>query len=343
MASIFDKQLLSKSDLERIDSIQSAYKQTDDEQLKKDLHERAESIRHGYGYSGGADGSEYIPYDEGLLVASASSGKYINAINAAENAKQDAFTDKIAKAEADGGDRLREAYINNMRSKLSLDQSLKANGLSGGVSETTEAGIDNNYNVLRDGIKKDTDEATRKLALEAAASQRESDVNAAKVEYDSAIDRANRVTEAEQKKYDREQDALEWSYRTERDKYQKEIDAADRAYQREQDAKEWEFRQKEFDLASKKAAQSAASASNSAYQRQVSNIMTLIKAGYYSPEFDEILGIDGLTKTGDADKDAKDAAWKLLNMGVYDDSFPELLGYSEDILQQYADNVLAGY
>lgn len=46
----------------------------------------------------------------------------------------------------------REAYINNMLSKKNLAQNMAAQGLSGGASETTLAGLENNYGNARNQI-----------------------------------------------------------------------------------------------------------------------------------------------------------------------------------------------
>lgn len=46
----------------------------------------------------------------------------------------------------------REAYINNMLSKKNLAQNMAAQGLSGGASETTMAGMENNYGNARNEI-----------------------------------------------------------------------------------------------------------------------------------------------------------------------------------------------
>ena len=45
-----------------------------------------------------------------------------------------------------------EAYINNMLSKRNLAQNMAAQGLSGGASETTMAGLENNYGNARNAI-----------------------------------------------------------------------------------------------------------------------------------------------------------------------------------------------
>ena len=68
----------------------------------------------------------------------------------------------------------------------------------------------------------------------------------------------------------------------------------------------------QYKIASSNA--SAARQSNSERQKQISNIISLMKSGYYSPEFAEILGIDPkscrpiLKKGGDIE----DYAWDMI-------------------------------
>lgn len=51
------------------------------------------------------------------------------------------------------GKALQEAYINRMLQSKNLQQSLSAQGLNGGVSETTTAGMYNNYNNARNDLE----------------------------------------------------------------------------------------------------------------------------------------------------------------------------------------------
>lgn len=53
----------------------------------------------------------------------------------------------------DAGKSLQEAYINNMLSRKNLAQNMSAQGLSGGASETTMAGMENNYGNARNNIQ----------------------------------------------------------------------------------------------------------------------------------------------------------------------------------------------
>lgn len=62
----------------------------------------------------------------------------------------DASRDNVNK---DAGKSLQEAYINNMLSRKNLAQNMSAQGLSGGASETTMAGMYNNYGNARNNIE----------------------------------------------------------------------------------------------------------------------------------------------------------------------------------------------
>jgi uncharacterized protein YgiM (DUF1202 family) len=42
-------------------------------------------------------------------------------------------------------------------------------------------------------------------------------------------------------------------------------------------------------------------------------------------------------------EERKKAAWKLLEEGVYQDGFDELLGFSEEVLREYSENCLADF
>ena len=53
----------------------------------------------------------------------------------------------------DASSSLKEAYINSMLSKRNLAQNMAAQGLSGGASETTMAGMENNYGNARNNIQ----------------------------------------------------------------------------------------------------------------------------------------------------------------------------------------------
>ena len=73
-------------------------------------------------------------YDESVGILDRNNANNRNAINAdAENA-------------------MRQAYINNMLSRKSLQQAMTAQGLNGGATETTRASMENNYGNARNNI-----------------------------------------------------------------------------------------------------------------------------------------------------------------------------------------------
>lgn len=58
-----------------------------------------------------------------------------------------------ANVNKDAQNSLQQAYINNMMSRKNLNQNMAAQGLSGGASETTMAGMYNNYGNARNNIQ----------------------------------------------------------------------------------------------------------------------------------------------------------------------------------------------
>ena len=350
MASIFDNNLMSKEDLKRIEQLENAWRSTDDKDLKKQLHNQAESIRNSYGYSGGEDGSEYNVIDAGMATAASAVNAYANALEQAEQNRQQNFSDQQTAADEQGRSRLREAYIKNLQSSLGLDQQLKADGISGGLSESTSAAYDNSYINQRNQINSDTLDAKREIAANAAQSAYDNNEKIAQLLYDSATDRADRLTAAQQTQYDREQDALDRDFANRQFEYQQQKDASDLdlenrqfEYQQQKDALDREYEEKiaaleqQYKIINSQTA--AQKVSNSQRQQQIENIISLMKSGYYSPEFADILGIDGdkLQYDDNSDENIKEYAWDMLSHGVYHDSFPSILGYSKEVLEEFAD------
>ena len=67
---------MSQKDKEALDAAGAAYNEAaarGDKAGMEAAHAQAESIRNNYGYSGGADGSQYIPTEGGLIGYSQSS------------------------------------------------------------------------------------------------------------------------------------------------------------------------------------------------------------------------------------------------------------------------------
>ncbi len=322
MASIYDKQILSKKDLERITKLGELWQQTDDEAKKAEYHDAAEAIRKSYLYSGGKDGSEYNPIDSSYIGVATASKDYENTLRDSNKAQIENFANLEKQAEKDGNERLRQAYIKNMQQALNLDQNLKANGVTGGASESTKAASDNEYLNLRDDILEDVSDTKNELKNKAAQLSADTEKEIAEFNYQAAVSRADKLAQNEQKKYDRAQD-----------EYQKALDKYDREYQQKQDDYERAHQKELFEY------QKAKDAYDREYREKNDKLnreASLAKAYSSSSKKSESTTDKNL-------EELKKRAWELLDKGVYDESFPELLGFSEDILLGYVENVLAGY
>lgn len=354
MASIYDKQILTKSDLERINSLNDAWKAANDKKTKDRLHAQAEAIRNSYGYSGGGDGSEFIIKSADVLNTAAAGKNYTDALQNAHNAQSEGFTAQQDAIERDKDSRLREAYIKNMQDTLGLSQSLKAAGVSGGASESTRAYMTNVYNNNRNDIVNDATDAKLQLAEKKAEADSKLLADIAKAEYDGAKDRADAISNAEKLAYERQLDEYkkqtdlrDFEYKKAKDErdfeYNKAVDERDFEYGKTKDERDFEYN-KIKDAASLAASKSSKSDS---VKMTPSNVMTLIKSGIYNPDFAEVLGItdDEVREIVDNYKSdaSKEIAWRLMSKGIYDDSFPEILGYSPEILKSYVEHIMGGF
>lgn len=77
---------------------------------------------------------------------------YANSLASAQGQINAAYNKSYHDVKRDAERALREAYINNMMNKRDLQQSLSAQGLTGGASETTMASMANQYGNSRTGI-----------------------------------------------------------------------------------------------------------------------------------------------------------------------------------------------
>ncbi len=230
MASIYDKQILSKNDLDRIIELGNAWMSTKDKNVRAGLHQQAEAIRNSYGYSGGVDGGQFIIQNTEVLNTANAGKAYTNALeNAAsvQNASYDAMATQI---ERNKDDRLREAYIKNMQDSLGLEQQLKSAGISGGATESTRAYMNNVYNTGRNDIKTDAQTAQSEVDINRANANAKSLAEIAKAEYDSAKERNSSLRYAEQTAYDRSMD-----------EYKKQIDERDFNYQKQIDERDFNY------------------------------------------------------------------------------------------------------
>lgn len=352
MASYYDNSILSEKDLERIKQLGLLWSQTDDKAKKQQYHDAAEAIRLGYGYSGGGDGHGYTINQQDVVTSAMAAKNYTNALRDAQKQSDEQYASLEQRVQADGDERLRQAYIKNMQQSLGIDQALRAQGLTGGVTESTRAALGNSYLGLRDDIMKDVTDQKTELDSSAMKMRVAYDADVAKAELEAANQRTSQMSAAEQREYDRLLDEYNKNYQKQQDEYkrkqdeyqrewekllfeyQKAKDEADRKYQQEQDAYERQYREQQDaynrqleqqKLAVQRAAaakKSSSSSSSSAAQKAAE------KAAKEEKE-----KLDELKKN----------AWKMLENGVYSDEFPELLGYSEAELMLYMNNVMSGY
>ncbi len=349
MASIYDKNILSASDLERLESIDGQWKDADDKKRKL-LHDSAEAIRGSYGYSGGDDGHGFSVTDSALFTSSMAGSGYTKALEDAADIKAQEYDKQIESVQKSGDERLREAYIKNMQDTLGLGQKLKSVGVTGGATESAAAYLTNVYNNTRNDIISDTQDAVGELKSAAIKDGADAMTEIAKAELERGDKRAEFIKNAQQTAYEREQDALDREFKDRELDYKISADQRDYEYQKQKDERDFEYKKAldEYQKAEakKKAASSSGSSSNGS-SMSVSNILSLIKAGVYRDDFADALGISkeelkSIVKSY-SESEKRDMAWKLLQNGVYHESFPELLDYPEDALRNYANSYLLGY
>ena len=179
---------LSSEDQAKLQAAKDSYAQAQakgDTAAMQQAHEAAETIRAAYGFSGGSDGSYYIPLNansssENSKVNPYADYKIDNIMNQygvsddlvksmyekqIDNAKtmakyQEQKVDKQYDASA------REGYVNYMTNKKNLPQQLASQGLTGGMTESSNLQLDTAYqqslnelNVARNNAKQEIDAA----------------------------------------------------------------------------------------------------------------------------------------------------------------------------------------
>ncbi|MDY5922450.1 MAG: hypothetical protein SPJ32_00200 [Oscillospiraceae bacterium] len=89
-------------------------------------------------------------YESALAEQRRARQRAYDAAVSAQRAEYDANVNKV-NSQADKA--LREAYINKMQTQRTLGQQMAAQGLNGGYSETTAAGVQNNYGNARNALE----------------------------------------------------------------------------------------------------------------------------------------------------------------------------------------------
>lgn len=122
----------------------------------------------GYSAPTASAGSGSSAWNQALSAIQSAQNNYLAALKASQEAQQKARDDAYNKAAAQQetnynyskgqvedatAKALQEAYVNRMLQQKNLQQSLTAQGLNGGASETTTAGMYNNYNNARNELE----------------------------------------------------------------------------------------------------------------------------------------------------------------------------------------------
>ena len=118
-------------------------------------------------------------YDEYL-------GALADNLNSTKSALYDAYSRSKQAIMSDARNSMKQAYINRVLQEKNLDQSLAAQGLSGGATETTKASMSNNYGNARNEIDR-----TRNNNLSTLEGEYNQNLAAAMQAYNSAVAQAN--------------------------------------------------------------------------------------------------------------------------------------------------------
>lgn len=209
MASYYDAQVMTKRDLDRVDKLQKQWQQATTKAERQKLHDQVEQIRSNYGYSGGADGSDYIVTDAGLAALSGAAEEYADAVDSAAQAELEAIEGQSKEAQRDLEGELKKAYINQLQTQLGLEQQMRAEGYSGGASESIRAAARSDYLGQRNDAKAEASEIQRELNQRAdeVLQNAELDKAEAQLKYDN--ERSDYLVGKEKTEYERAQDRFD--------------------------------------------------------------------------------------------------------------------------------------
>lgn len=118
-------------------------------------------------------------YDEYL-------GALADNLASTKSALYDAYSRSSQAINSDARNSMKQAYINKVLQEKNLDQSLAAQGLSGGATETTKASMSNNYGNARNEIDR-----TRNNNISTLEGEYNQNLAAAMQAYNSAVANAN--------------------------------------------------------------------------------------------------------------------------------------------------------
>lgn len=314
--SIYDESIMTNEDKEKIKLAGEAYKkafQSGDKQGMADAHSRAEAIRKAYGYTGGKDGAGYTAIvgregSETMKKAGENLDSAYSAVADAYKAQAEASKKNI---DTQTEDVLRQAYISNMQSKKNIDQSLRASGVSGGLSETMRAGMEQNYQNNRISTQKAAVQAKKDVDLQTASALAQNELGRANAQYNSDIANAQ---------------------------FEQSAAAAERTEK---------YNQEQLNMNKEQLAITKEQHQMNKDSQTLSKYISFVQNGLVDSKNSKDIAIalgtseDVILRASKAAQNADSAsvALSLLSGGVYDDSFVEILGgrFSASTLKQYAN------
>lgn len=209
MASYYDAQVMTKRDLDRVDKLQKQWQQAATKAERQKLHDQVEQIRSNYGYSGGADGSDYIVTDAGLAALSGAAEEYADAVDSAAQAELEAIEGQSKEAQRDLEGELKKAYINQLQTQLGLEQQMRAEGYSGGASESIRAAARSDYLGQRNDAKAEASEIQRELNQRADEVLQNAQLDKAEAQLKYDNERSDYLVGKEKTEYERAQDRFD--------------------------------------------------------------------------------------------------------------------------------------
>lgn len=314
--SVHDQRELSELDRQLLETYKrewSAAKEAGDKTAMQSAHDRAEDLRKSYGYSGGNDGSQYnaLPGYEGLGDAKRAAQGLDNAYTGIAEAYKSQADAQKADIDRQKKEWERQAYLTNQMQQKNISQSMRASGITGGLSETSRVQLAQNY-------------ATNRNSMAAQAMKSKTDVDLALQQNlaGNELNRANAKYSADMTNAQMQQNAAN-NYRN----------IQQQEYANKLNERQMALNERQFDL--------------NEQQTKFSNYMAFLQGGL----IDETNVKDIASKLGTSENtllaisrasqngDAAGVALNLLNAGVYDDSFVEILGnrFSADTLRNFAN------
>ena len=209
MASYYDAQVMTKRDLDRVDQLQKQWQQATTKAEREKLHDQVEQIRSNYGYSGGADGSEYIVTDAGLAALSGAVSDYNDAIDKAAQTEVEAIEGQKQEAQRDLESELKNAYINQLQTQLGLEQQMRAEGYRGGARESIRAAARSDYLGQRNDAEAEASEIQRELNQRADEVLQNAELEKAETQLKYDNERSDYLVGKEKTEYERAQDRFD--------------------------------------------------------------------------------------------------------------------------------------